>query len=57
MLYLLTPDIAALVSPLYASVKRGFYRCVSLPSFRQRRREGGPAKPRPGELTMRDAFK
>jgi non-ribosomal peptide synthetase component E (peptide arylation enzyme) len=37
------PDIAALVTPLLASVKRGFYPYFSLPSFRRRRREGDSA--------------
>jgi hypothetical protein len=47
------PDIAALVTPLYASVKRGilsfYFSCPLYPKGR----EGGRAKQRPGESTMR----
>jgi hypothetical protein len=41
------PDIAALVTPLYASRKEGIKNFPTL--FAACRREGGPAKRRPGE--------
>ena len=49
------PDIAALVTPLSASRIEGIF-FFSLPSLRRSRREGGPAKRRPGESTMRHAI-
>jgi len=50
------PDIAPLVTPLYASAKRGFLFYTPLPSFRRRRRQGGPAKRRPGESFISQAI-
>jgi len=51
------PDIAALVAPLSASRIEGiFIFFFTLPSFRRGRREGGPAKHRPGESAMRHAI-
>jgi len=45
------PDIAALVTPLPALRKEEVLNF--LPSLRRSRREGGPAKRRPGESTIR----
>jgi len=46
------PDYATLVDPLFRKRKRGLEKILQNILFRRRRREGGRAKPRPGELSQ-----